>query len=80
MRYDNWESKGATIEDLKDFLKDNYLELITVEKPDSRKFDFIISAKDFVKAKETLKIDYGLILKTDTRKARFWKIVNEKEN
>ena len=80
MRYDNWESKGATIENLKDFLEDNYSKIIVVEKTDDRKFDFVISAKDFEKAKETLENDYGLILKTKNQKTSFWKIVNKNKN
>lgn len=80
MRYDNWESKGATIENLKDFLEDNYSQLITVEKYTDSKFDFIISAKYFGKAIETLENDYGLVLKNKAQKTSFWKIIKEKEN
>ena len=80
MRYDNFEATGATIENLKDFLEDNYSKIIVVEKTDDRKFDFVISAKDFEKAKETLENDYGLILKTKNQKTSFWKIVSKNKN
>jgi thiol-disulfide isomerase/thioredoxin len=75
MRYDIWESKGATIENLKDFLEDNYSILLEVKKPDDRKFDFIISAKDFKKAKEALETKYGLTIKTVNQEINFWKII-----
>jgi len=75
MRYDNWESNGATIEKLKDFLEDNYTQLITVEKNNDKKFDFNICAQNLDKAIETLKNDYGLVLKRKARKTSFWKII-----
>jgi thiol-disulfide isomerase/thioredoxin len=75
MRYDNWEGKGVTIENLKDFLEDNYTILLEVKKPDDRKFDFIISANDLEKAKRTLETQYGLIIKTENQKINFWKII-----
>ena len=75
IRYDNWESKGATIENLKDFLEDNYSILLEVKKPDERKFDFIISANDFEKAKVTLENEYGLIIKTENQEINFWEII-----
>ena len=75
MRYDNWEGKGASIEDLKDFLEDNYSVLLDVKKRDNRKFDFIISSKDLNKTKETLKNEYGLIVNIKNQKISFWKIL-----
>lgn len=75
MRYDNWEGKGVSIENLKDFLEDNYSILLEVKKPDERKFDFIISAKDIKKAKETLETEYGLIIKTVNQEINLWKII-----
>ena len=74
MRYDNWEGKGASIEDLKDFLEDNYSVLLDVKKRDNRKFDFIISSKDLNKTKETLKNEYGLIVNIKNQKISFWEI------
>jgi len=74
MRYDNWEGKGASIEDLKDFLEDNYSVLLDVNKRDNRKFDFIISSKDLNKTKETLKNEYGLIVNIKNQKISFWEI------
>ena len=78
MRYDNWEGKGASIEDLKDFLEDNYSVLLDVNKRDNRKFDFIISSKDLNKTKETLKNEYGLIVNIKNQKISFWKILKIK--
>ena len=78
MRYDNWEGKGASIEDLKDFLEDNYSVLLDVKKRDNRKFDFIISSKDLNKTKETLKNEYGLIVNIKNQKISFWKILKIK--
>ena len=75
LRYDNWESKGATIENLKDFLEDNYSILLEVKKPDDRKFDFIISANDLEKAKATLENEYGLIIKMENQEINFWEII-----
>lgn len=75
LRYDNWESKGATIENLKDFLEDNYSILLEVKKPDDRKFDFIISANDLEKAKATLENEYGLIIKMENQEIIFWEII-----
>lgn len=74
MRYDNWESEGATLENLKDFLEDNYSQLISVEKSSKRIFDFIICANNLNKAIETLKNDYGIVLKNKNQKTRMWKI------
>lgn len=79
MRYDNWESKGATIGNLKDFLEDNYIKLISVNGADNRKFDFIIPANDFEKAKNTLENEYGLIFKSISQKTEFWKIIKMKK-
>lgn len=78
MRYDNWESKGATLKNLKDFLEDNYLRLISVNEADNRKFDFIIPAKDFENAKKTLENEYGIIFKSTNGKTDFWKISRQK--
>ena len=75
LRYDNWESKGATIENLKDFLEDNYSILLEVKKTDDRKFDFIISANDLEKAKATLENEYGLIIKMENQEINFWEII-----
>lgn len=74
-RFDNWESKGATIENLKDFLEDNYSILLEFKKTDCRKFDFIISANDLEKAKATLENEYGLIIKTEKQVVSFWILV-----
>lgn len=79
MRYDNWESKGATLKNLKDFLEDNYLKLISVNEADNRKFDFIIPAKDFENAQKTLKNEYGLILKSINERTEFWEISRQNE-
>lgn len=79
IRYDNWEAKGATIENLKDFLENNHSKLISAKEADNRKFDFIISANDFEEAKYTLENEYGLILKPTNHKTEFWKII-EKTN
>lgn len=79
MRYDNWESKGATIENLKDFLEDNYLKLISVNETVNGKFDFIIPAKNFEETKKTLENDYGLILKSISQKTQLWKIIRKKK-
>lgn len=79
IRYGNWESKGATIENLKDFLEDNYLKLISINKADNRKFDFTIPLEDFEVAKETLENNYGIVLKTKTQKTQLWEIINNNE-
>lgn len=77
--YGNWQAKGATIENLIDFLEDNYLKLIAVKTTDDRKFDFIIPANDFEEAKNTLKKEYGLTLKSITQQTKLWRIKrNEK--
>lgn len=65
MRYGHWECKGATIGNLKDFLENNFSMLLEVKNTDDRKFDFIISANDFRKAKVTLENEYGLIIKEE---------------
>ena len=78
IRYDNWESKGASLENLKDFLENNYAILLTTRNSDERKFDFIIPAKDLEKAIELLKKEYGLVIKWDKQKGSFWKIENTK--
>jgi len=78
IRYDNWESKGASLENLKDFLENNYAILLTTRNSDERKFDFIIPAKDLEKAIELLKKEYGLVIKWEKQKGSFWKIENTK--
>ncbi len=78
MRYDNWESKGATLKNLKDFLEDNYLKLISVNEADNRKFDFILPAKNFENAKKTLENKYGIIFKSTNGKTEFWEISRQK--
>jgi thiol-disulfide isomerase/thioredoxin len=77
LRYDNWELKGATIENLKDFMEDNYSQLITVDKLNDRKFDFIICAKDFEKARKTLDNKYGIVFRKKVQKTSLWKIKKE---
>ena len=79
MQYDNWESKGATIENLKDFLEDNYSILLATRKTDKRKFDIIIPAKDLKKAIELLKKEYGMLIKLEKRNELFWKIEKTKD-
>lgn len=76
MRYDNWESKGATIGNLKDFFEDNYLKLISFNIADNRKFNFTIPADDFEAAKKIIENNYGLILKTKKQKTQLWEIIN----
>lgn len=79
IRYDNWESKGATIDNLKDFLEDNYSQLITVAKNNDGKFDFILYTKDLMKATETLENEYGIVLKRKILKTSLWEIIKEEE-
>lgn len=76
IRYDNWEAKGASVNKLKDFLENNYSILLEFKKPDDRKFDFIISAKNLNNAKEELENKYGLIIKLENEKTKFWEIRN----
>lgn len=77
MRYDNWEGKGASIENLKDFLENNYSILLEIKKSDDRIFDFIIPAKDLKGVKEILEKKYGLIVKIENQKTNFWEIINK---
>lgn len=79
MRYDNWEAKGATLTNLKNFLEDNYSELVDVVKVDERKFDFIIPSKDFNNAKRTLMIEYGIKIINQKAEAEFWQLIKNKQ-
>lgn len=74
IRYDQWEAKGATLDNLRDFIEAQYDQLVTVNAKDDRKYDFVIPTIDFGKAVEILKDQYGLILIPQTRKERFWEV------
>lgn len=74
IRYDQWEAKGATLDNLRDFIEAQYDQLVTVNAKDDRKYDFVIPTIDFGKAVEIMKDQYGLILIPQTRKERFWEV------
>ena len=74
VRYDNWEAKGATLKDVKDFLENNYHVLIDVYPDHQDRYNFIIPMSDFEKAKEVLKKDYGIKIVPEQRKVLFWEI------
>jgi len=74
MRFDNWEATGATIENLKDFIENEYQLLTVTEYSDDTKFDFILPVNDWERAKEILYKDYGLLIEKDKRTTTFWEI------
>lgn len=74
MRYDNWEAQGITLTDLKNFLENNYNELIEIEVVDKRKFDIVIPSNNFIEAKEVLLNEYGLLIKNEKVEADFWEV------
>lgn len=75
IRYNQWEAKGATLDNLKDFLEGYYDQLVDVEAKDDRKYDFEIPTTDFEQAIVILKDSYGLALSIQAREERFWKVV-----
>ena len=75
IRYGNWEGKGATLEDLVDFIENGYNILATIDKKDNRNFEFVIPMNNLEKAKEILRNDYGIDIKTKKQKVTFW-IIN----
>ena len=74
IRYTNWEAKGATLENLKNFFENEYNILVALKSENIEKYDFILPINDFGKAIDTLKSSYGLVLKTGNQKTDFWKI------
>ena len=78
VRYGNWEAKGAKLENLVDFIENEYNILVALDQQDDRKFEFLIPIKDLEKFKEKLFKDYGLIIYSEIRKTDFWKINQKK--
>ncbi|WP_027421288.1 TlpA family protein disulfide reductase [Crocinitomix catalasitica] len=72
-----WEARSVTIEGLKDFLENNYGQLIIIEKSSEIRYDIKLRMDDFEKAIATLEKEYGIVLKKETRKTNFWKIIKE---
>ncbi|WP_439185760.1 TlpA family protein disulfide reductase [Carboxylicivirga taeanensis] len=77
IRYDNWEAKGATLVNLKNFLEDNYSKLVDINEVDERKYDFVIPSKNFNKAKETLLVEYGINVINQKTESEFWQLIKE---
>ncbi len=78
VRYGNWEAKGAKLENLVDFIENEYNILVALDQQDDRKFEFLIPIKDLEKFKEKLFKDYGLIIYSEKQKTDFWKINQKK--
>ena len=74
IRYNNWEAKGATVTNLKNFFENEYNILVGIQGKNTEKYDFILPLDDFNKAIDNLKNSYGLVLKTGKQKADFWRI------
>lgn len=74
VRYNKWESKGATLDDLKKFLENNYSILFDLAVEDTMKYDFIVPVISFSDAARVLEQDYGLSISEQNQKARFWKV------
>jgi len=74
IRYTNWEAKGATLDNLKNFFENEYKILVAIKGKNNEKYDFILPINDFGKAVEALKSSYGIVIKTEQQKTDFWEI------
>jgi uncharacterized protein (TIGR03435 family) len=70
----NWKAKGATLQQMADFIESSFHVVAAVEPDDSRIFDFTIPSGDFEKAVRSLSSDYGLQVQQSPGKAGFWEV------
>lgn len=72
LRYENWEAKGASLVDLKNFLESQYEVLVEVNMECSNKYSFILPVNDIQVAVGKLESDYGITLVDRRMVTKFW--------
>lgn len=72
LRYDNWEAKGMKLEDLKNFLENNYNIVVELNEEKNNKYDFILPTNNLEKAILKLQTDYGIIFREGNQKTYFY--------
>jgi len=72
IRYDNWEAKGMKLEDLKNFLENNYNIVVELNDVNNNKYDFILPINNLEKTILKLQTEYGIIFKERNQKTYFY--------
>lgn len=73
IRYNNWESKGVKLKNLKDFLENNYNVIIETNTKNSNRYNFILPNNNLEKVLTKLENQYGITFKKEVRETYFHK-------
>jgi thiol-disulfide isomerase/thioredoxin len=72
-----WVTKGATLENLKNFIENQFNLLVKVEKQDTLRYNFTLSLVSFPETEKLLRSKYGIKLMPSRGKTEMFRIIKE---
>ncbi|MGV8134235.1 MAG: peroxiredoxin family protein [Mangrovibacterium sp.] len=72
-----WVAKGATLENLKNFIENQFNLLVKVEKQDTLRYNFTLSLVSFTETEKLLHDKYGIKLMPSRGKTEMFRIIKE---